>query len=74
MKKIEHYEPFSKKKITSLKVLGYFVILLAPALFVYKYPDNTIFSIFIEALLILFGLVILKDCWVSQEYWRQQKN
>jgi hypothetical protein len=74
MKNIEHYKHIPLKRITSLRILGYLVLLTGPCLFVYKHPDNTLFSFFIEALLILFGLVILKDCWVSQEYWRGQQD
>ena len=74
MKNIEHYKPFPLKKITSLRVLGYLVLFLGPCLFLYKYPENTLFSLFIEALLILFGIVILKDCWISQEFWRNQQD
>ena len=74
MKNIRYYKPFPLKRITSLRVLGYLVLFSGPCLFFYKQPDNTLFSFFIEALLILFGLVILKDCWVSQEFWRNQQE
>ena len=38
---IRHYKPIPFKKITSLRVLGYFVLMLGPALFFYKQPENT---------------------------------
>lgn len=74
MKNIQHYKPFPKKQIIRLRVLGYLVLFLGPCLFFYKQPENTLVSFFIEALLILFGIVILKDCWVSQEFWRNQQE
>jgi len=72
--KIRHYKPFPLKQIASLKILGYFIMALGPFIFFYKYPENTPVSIFIEFLLILFGVIILKDCWISQEYWRNESK
>ena len=71
---IRHYKPFPLKQITSLRVLGIFVLILGPALFFYKQPENTPLLIFVEILLILFGVIILKDCWISQEYWRNKSD
>ena len=71
---IRHYKPFQLKQITSLKVLGYFILILGPVMFFYKQPENTPVSFFIELLLILFGVIILKDCWISQEYWRNESD
>ena len=72
--KIRHYKPFPLKQITRLRVLGYFVLILGPVIFFYKQPENTPLSLFVELLLILFGMIILKDCWISQEYWRNQSD
>ena len=72
--KIRHYKPFPLKQITSLKILGYFVLSLGPVIFFYKQPENSPVSLFVEILLILFGLIILKDCWISQEYWRNKSD
>ena len=71
---IRHYKPIPFKKITSLRVLGYFVLMLGPALFFYKQPENTPLLIFVEFLLSLFGAIILKDCWIAQEYWRNKSE
>lgn len=73
-RKIRHYKPFPLKQITNLRFLGYFVLILGPVMFFYKQPENTPFSFFIELLLILFGVIILKDCWISQEYWRNESD
>ena len=72
--KTRHYKPFSLKKIARLRILGYFVLILGPLIFFYKQPENTPLLIFVEFLLILFGVVILKDCWVSQEYWQNKSE
>ena len=72
--KIRHYKPFPLKQITSLRVLGYFVLILGPVIFFFKQPENTPLSLFVELLLILFGVIILKDCWISQEYWRNESE
>ena len=72
--KIRHYKPFPLKQITNLRVLGYFVLILGPVIFFFKQPENTPLSLFVELLLILFGMIILKDCWISQEYWRNQSD
>ena len=72
--KIRHYKPFPLKQITSLRVLGCLVLVLGPAIFFYKQPGNTPLLIFVELLLILFGVIILKDCWISQEYWRNESE
>lgn len=72
--KTRHYKPFPLKQITSMRVLGYFVLILGPVIFFYKQPENTPLSLFVELLLILFGMIILKDCWISQEYWRNQSD
>jgi len=72
--KIRHFKPFPLKQIIRLRLLGFFIVISGPLLFFYKYPDNTPFSFFIELLLILFGVVILKDCWISQQYWRNKSE
>ena len=72
--KTRHYKPFPLKQITSMRVLGFFVLILGPVIFFYKQPENTPLSLFVELLLILFGMIILKDCWISQEYWRNQSE
>lgn len=73
-KTIRYYKPFPLKYLARMKVLGWFIITLSPLLFFYKYPENTPFSFFIEFLLFLFGAVILKDCWIAQEYWRSDSD
>lgn len=72
--KIRHYKPFLLKQITRLRFLGYFIMALGPFVYFYKYPENTPFSFFLELLLILFGIIILKDCWISKEYWRNKSE
>ena len=62
--KIRHYNPISLKNIVRLRFLGFFIMALGQFIFYYKSSDNTPFSIFIEFLLILFGVIILKDCWI----------
>ena len=71
---IRHYKPFPLKRITRLRYLGYFVLILGPVMYFYKQPENTPLLIFVELLLILFGVIILKDCWISQEYWRNKSD
>ena len=72
--KIRHYKPFPLKQIPNLRILGYLLIIVGPMMFYYKQPGNTPLSIFVELLLILFGAIILKDCWISQEYWRNESD
>ena len=72
--KIRHYKPFPLKQITSLRVLGCFVLILGPVIFFYKQPENTPLLLFVELLLILFGVIILKDCWISKKYWLNKSD
>ena len=74
MKNIKPAKLIRPNRITLYRIFGYAVMLAGPILFFYKQPNNTVFSLFIEALLVLFGLVVLKDCWVSQLYWQTQSE